>query len=396
MRGAAAVRKLVQLGAGNIGRGFIGQLFADAGYELVFVDVRPEIVAALNERGRYRLRFAGPSRYEEREVGPARAVDGRDVEAVARELADADLACTAVGVAGLPHLAPPIARGIRYRVASGNRAPLDLLLCENQLHVGQGFRERVAAELLPDAAGLLDRIGFVETVVSRMVPELSPEERAADPLRVVVEDYDRLPVDGTAFKGAVPTVPGLEPTDRFAGYFERKLFTHNLGHAVAAYLGDAGGLTYIHEAMEVPEIAARVRGAMEEAGAGLIARWGFSRQEQAEHAAGLMARFANAALRDTVARVGRDPLRKLRPDDRLVGGGLLALEHAVEPRDIATGIAAALRFAVPGDPSAAELQRRLGECGAAGVLREVCGLTPEHPLARLVLANYSLDHPDSE
>src|SRR5205807_5879424 len=256
-----------QFGAGNIGRGLIGQLFADAGYALVFVDVRPEVVAALNERGRYRLRFAGPTRYGEREVGPARAVDGRDMEAVARELADADLVCTAVGVAALSDLAPAFALGLRQRAAGGNPAPLDLLLCENQLHVGRQFRERVTAELPVQEAALLDRIGFVETVVSRMVPELSPEERAADPLLVVVEDYDRLPVDATAFRGPVPPVPGLEPTDRFAGYFERKLFTHNFGHAVAAYRGHTAGLAYIHEAMADAGIAAQVRGAMEEAGA---------------------------------------------------------------------------------------------------------------------------------
>lgn len=377
--------KFLQFGAGNIGRGFTGQLFADAGYELVFVDVRSEIVAALNKRGCYRLRFAGPSRFEEREVGPARAVDGRDIEAVAWELSDADLACTAVGVAALPHLALPMARGIQQREASGNRAPLDILLCENQLQVGRQFRRLVAAQMSPGEDELLDRIGFVETVVSRMVPELPPETRAADPLLVVVEEYDRLPVDANAFRGPVPAVPGLEPADRFAGYFERKLFTHNLGHAVAAYLGYAAGLTYIHEAMADTTIRARVEGAMEEAGAGLVARWGFSVKDQSVHAEELTRRFANAALRDTVARVGRDPLRKLRPDDRLVGGALLALEYGVEPRNIAAGIAAALRFDPAGDPSAGELQRRMGEGGAAGVLREVCWLEPGHPLARLIL-----------
>jgi mannitol-1-phosphate 5-dehydrogenase len=385
VRGCLTTPKFVQFGAGNIGRGFTGQLASDAGYEVVFVDVRPEIVAALNERGSYRLRFAGPTRFEEREVGPVRAVDGRDMEIVARELADADLACTAVGVSALPHLAPAIARGLHRRAEIGSRAPLDLLLCENQLQVGRQFHAWVAAQLPSGDSRLLDQIGFVETVVSRMVPELLPEERAADPLLVVVEDYDRLPVDATAFRGPVPPVPGLEPTDRFAGYFERKLFTHNLGHAVAAYFGAAAGLTYIHEAMADPVIAARVRGAMEEAGAGLVARWGFSVEEQTAHAEGLVARFANAALRDTVVRVGRDPLRKLRPGDRLVGGALLALEYGVQPRNIAAGIAAALRFDAPGDPSATELQRRLAAGGAVGVLQEVCGLAPEHPVTRLVL-----------
>src|SRR3989442_15906072 len=121
-------------------------------------------------------------------------------------------------------------------------------------------------------------------------------------------------------------------------------------------------------------IAAQVRGAMEEAGAGLVIRWSFSPQEQTAHAEELMARFANAALRDTVARVGRDPLRKLRRDDRLVGGALLAMEAGVVPAQIACGIAAALHFDAPGDPSASELQRRLAEDGLDVVLQDVCGL----------------------
>jgi mannitol-1-phosphate 5-dehydrogenase len=383
--GTVAVPRFVQFGAGNIGRGFTGQLFSDAGYELVFVDVRPEIVAALNREHRYRLRFAGPTRHEEREVSPARAVDGRDTEAVARELADAALACTAVGVAALPHLAAPIAGGLRLRAAAGNSAPLNVLLCENQLHVGQQFRELVAAQLGPSDLALLERVGFVETVVSRMVPEVAPSERAGDPLLVVVEDYDRLPFDATSFQGPVPLVAGLEPTERFQGAFERKLFTHNLGHAVAAYLGHAAGHNTIGRAVADERIAAQVRGAMEEAGAGLVARWGFPPEEQRAHAEGLMRRFANAALRDTVARVGRDPLRKLRREDRLVGGALLALEYGVEPSSIAAGIAAALRFDAPGDPSAAELRRRMKAGGPDGVLRDVCGLEPGHPLARLVL-----------
>jgi mannitol-1-phosphate 5-dehydrogenase len=128
---------------------------------------------------------------------------------------------------------------------------------------------------------------------------------------------------------------------------------------------------------------------MDEAGVALVSRWGFTVEEQRAHAEELMRRFANAALCDTVNRVGRDPLRKLRREDRLVGGALLAMEHGVEPRQIAAGIAAALRFDVPSDPSATELQRRLQADGPMGVMRDVCDLSPEHPLTRLVLEAYS-------
>jgi mannitol-1-phosphate 5-dehydrogenase len=38
------MRKAVMYGAGNIGRGFIGKVFSEAGYEVVFIDVVPEVV----------------------------------------------------------------------------------------------------------------------------------------------------------------------------------------------------------------------------------------------------------------------------------------------------------------------------------------------------------------
>src|SRR5205823_313236 len=148
------------------------------------------------------------------------------------------------------------------------------------------------------------------------------------------------------------TIPGLVPSRPFRAYVERKLYTHNLGHAVAAYLGHCRGCGFIHEALADAAVLAATRGAMAESSAGLVARRHFPLQEQQAHVEDLLLRFANAALRDPIARVGRDPLRKLRPDDRLVGAALLALKAGVVPRDIARGIAAALRFDVPADPSA--------------------------------------------
>lgn len=47
--------RLVVFGAGNIGRSFVGQLFARAGYEVIFIDVDVALVAALNREGRYRV-----------------------------------------------------------------------------------------------------------------------------------------------------------------------------------------------------------------------------------------------------------------------------------------------------------------------------------------------------
>ena len=45
---------------------------------------------------------------------------------------------------------------------------------------------------------------------------------------------------------------------------------------------------------------------------------------------------------DTCARVGGDPARKLKPDDRLIGSAITCIESGISPAYITIGAAAAL------------------------------------------------------
>ncbi|MCS7310888.1 MAG: mannitol-1-phosphate 5-dehydrogenase, partial [Armatimonadetes bacterium] len=179
-------RIAVQFGAGNIGRGFIAQLFHESGYEVVFVEAIPALVDEINRRKRYTIRIVGDGA-QDVEITSIRAIHSEKVEQVAQEVARAEVACTAVGVNVLRRVAPSLARGIALRSQNPDAPPLNILICENQLDANQILREAVLEQLPAELHGYVDsHVGFVLCVVSRMVPLMTPEERKADPLAIKV------------------------------------------------------------------------------------------------------------------------------------------------------------------------------------------------------------------
>lgn len=376
--------KAVQFGAGNIGRGFIAQLFRESGYDVVFIDVVEEVVRLLNERGSYNIEIVGPGA-ETVPITGVRAVNGRDLEAVAREIESADIVCTAVGVNVLKHVAAPIAAGIKLRADADNAAPLNIIICENLINASKILRGYILDAIPAEYADYVGKnVGLVESVVSRMVPFMTEEQRKIDPLTVKVEAYKKLPVDKRGFVGEIPKIVGFMPYDNFGAYVERKLFTHNLGHAAASYLGYRHGFEYVYEAVSEPDIRRLVKAALAETGEALIKKHGFTPEEHEEHIEDLLTRFANVSLGDTIARCAFDPVRKLGPNDRIIGGARLAMEYGIEPENVALAAAAAVLYDHPDDPAAMRIQGMLAEKGLDFVLKEICGLEADSKLAEMI------------
>ncbi len=397
--------KLVQFGAGNIGRSFMGQLFVRAGWEVVFVDVNEAVVAALNGRRSYAVIIKREGQADERrEVGPVRAVGGRNAAAVTEEIAGADLLATSVGKAAFPKILPVIAAGLAERERRFPGRPLDIVIAENARGADEVYRETLAAALGPSYP-LEERVGLVETSIGKMVPIMRAEDLAVDPLQVFAEEYEELILDGQGFRGAVPAVAGLVPVDDIRAYVDRKLFVHNLGHAATAYFGYAAdpSAVLIPDALALSGVEAAVRRAMGEAADALAAEYpaAYSRTDLAAHIDDLLFRFKNRALGDTVHRVGRDLYRKLGREDRLVGALLLCARRGLPFGGIAAAYRAALAFAAPDEkgllfPEDERFRREALPRGLEAALRDVSGLNAADPTDAAVIAGVTAGMPATE
>jgi len=362
------MKKAVIYGAGNIGRGFIGQVFHDSGYEVIFIDVNMEVIHALNARGGYTLRVVGNGEDVDTLIDNVRGIDGRDADAVADAIAGADLMATSIGVNVLPRIAGNIAEGIRRRAAAG-RPPLNILLCENLMNAAHHVRGLLAPYFPGDQRALLDGTGLVEVTIGRMVPALPRELSALDPTLIQVERFCTLPVDESKFVGEVPVLAHAEYVTPFAVCEEKKLYLHNMSHALCAYLGYHKGYTYLWEAAEDDEIRATAWDAMKNTAAAIAEAFSADEGAIAAFAEDLLERYRNRRLGDTIERVAKDPLRKLQPSDRLIGAVNRCKAQGKDYRSILLGVAAALSYR-----PAEDLQEALKKEGVPGFLANRCGL----------------------
>jgi len=372
----------VMYGAGNIGRGFIGQVFHDSGFEVVFIDVNKDLVSALNEKGSYtQLIIEGEgdgNRIEQREISGVRAIDGLDFESVAREIAACDIMAVSVGAAALSQIAPFIAGGLTRR-----KAPLNILVCENQADAPKILRggvleclsEHLSESSVLSDSSALNRVGFVGASIGRMVPVVPISQRLSDPTLIAVEKFCNLPIDGDAIIEPMPKLMFTTLCSPFAFEEDKKLYIHNMSHSLAAYLGALKGYKYIWQAMDDESVRVLVQKAMNVSADALVRKYNKNEDDLSRYVADLLIRFGNKGLGDTVKRVGGDPLRKLAPNDRLIGTLDLCKEQGLDYSCILSGVAAALQFYVPDDPSAGQLQKRLKESGRSTFLRDYCGLS---------------------
>lgn len=358
----AGQKRFIGFGFGPIQAGlFLYEAQASGRFgALTVAEIDADLVAMLREAGGvYTLNIAGPSGVRRARVGPLEILNPRvaaDRVLLVERTAEADEAATAVpsiacyeGAEG--SIAWTLAQGLAMRAGPD---PLFVYTAENHNYAAEILREKVAA-CAADAAGKAE---FLNTVIGKMSGVVAGREHIAAlalaPLRegadraFLVEEFNRILVSRPSRPGRALEV--FAEKDDLIPFEEAKLFGHNAAHALLGYLCRALDLEFIADAAGVPGLVPFVRDAFVlESGTALTRKYEgvdplFTPGGYAAYAEDLLARMTMRSLSDTVARVGRDPERKLGYDDRLIGTLRLCLGLGSEGARFAFGAAAAFAW----------------------------------------------------
>jgi len=217
-----------------------------------------------------------------------------------------------------------------------------------------------AAEILEKAVGeraaalSQKKVQFLNTVIGKMSRIVDdPAEIAELKLAMIapgieraflVEELNSILVSRTRISDFRPGIEVFVEKDDLLPFEEAKLYGHNAIHSVLGFVGAVKGYVKMTEFKNDSVVMRIARDAfLQECGGALVKKYSFLGDELfteagfRNYAEELLERITNRYLADTVARAGRDVVRKLGITGRIFGTMQLALEYGIEPKNMALG-----------------------------------------------------------
>ena len=379
--------KSVILGAGRIGRGFVTQLLTLNNVDITYFDASDAMVEQMNQIGHYTIHVLGHSDLD-LEVDHVKAYPTSDIDQLAACWKESDFIFTACGGKNMPSVGKTIGQAFKKLVTIGGVHLSNIITCENWIDPAKDLEEAILSCLDEKEAKLFkENVGVGESVILCTGTGAPDPSKVINPIDTWVQNFKYLPIDKDAIKTEIPNWEYIEFVDNFGHLLTQKLYTNNTSCGSVAYLGHLKGLTYMAEAANDVEIEPIMDEIYNEINQALIQGMGIDAESQYAFSKRAKAKYTDRDIVDKLTRIARDPLRKLRPEDRLIGPSKIALSIGVKPTAIALATAAALFYDEPDDESAMKLQQMRKEHGVEYILQNVCQLKPEEELYQMILSS---------
>lgn len=381
--------KAIILGAGRIGRGFISQILIQNDFDIVFFDNSVELVNSLNKQKQYIIHVMGYPK-EDTNITHVRAYSISDIKSLSTEWQDADFIMIAVGGKNLPSVGKQLAKSFKLRLASGNiDKPSNIITCENWIEPAKDLIDAIHSYLTSSERIIFDHnVGVTEAVILTTGTNSPDGKEPINPCDTWVQNFKYLPIDISRMKhdsqNPIKPFKYIEFIDNFGDLLKQKLYTNNTSVALIAFLGYLKGYRYVADAANDLEIEQILDQLYLEINDALIEGLHVDAQSQFAFAKRAKQKYQDRNIVDLITRIARDPIRKLRPDDRLIGPAKILLNIGKIPKAMSLAIAAALYYDYSGDEVAVKLSRIRKTKGVNAILTTISNLTVDDPLVSQV------------
>lgn len=377
--------KAIILGAGRIGRGFVSELLLHNNVEITFFDASEDMVRMLNEKGEYTIHVLGNEELNTK-VKNVKAYSIQDIDALAEEWSNSDFIFTACGGKNLPVVGETLGKAFHQLLENDSVRQSNIITCENWIDPAVDLKEALLRTLADkDKQSQFEQnVGVSESVIlctGTGAPDPSQVENEMD---TWVQNLRYLPVDKSRILGTVPNWEYITFIDDFGDLLKQKIYTNNTSVASIAFLGRLKGIQRVADAANHPDIEPILDQVYEEINAALINGMGINEESQLTFSKNAKAKYTDYNIVDDVTRIARDPIRKLGPEDRLIGPLKMAIDAGVTPKAIALATAAALYYQNPEDEDAQTLVNLRETKGIDYILKTISKLDMEEKATLLI------------
>ena len=378
------MKQALHFGGGSIGIGFIADLLNESDFEVTIVDIDSGLVDQINETNTFDLYLINEE-YKKKQLTHLHALSSiEDQAAIIDQISTTDLITTAVWAENLPKIAPVLLEGLKKRGDHGHDR-VNILACENAMFNSEILRKAILA-LDSSAEGWLDTIAaFPNTAVDRMV--LASEHEGKKTIDIG-RDHELVIEESKLVDPADKPIKEAVYTTNLKKYIERKLYIVNCGHAWAGYIGFVHGYSIIQDVFHNEELVQMIRETMWESAHLLMERYGFTEQDMIDYINFIMDRYQTPGIEDLITRVSRSPIRKLQPEERLVGPCVQCEELGLENQRLLEGIAAAFLFDNPEDEQSVELLAYVAEQGIDEAIVHYTKIPLDNRMHQAIKKNY--------
>lgn len=367
---------VVIVGAGQTGRGMFGALFfEEGGYRITFADIDSRLMDGLREQGYYTVEEKDLLTGDVRRVCVSgfECVDVHERDAYLDALASASYIATAVFPESFKDVASALADMVRVRMERGIDAPVAVILGGNFVGLRAYFQNAIDGALSnAERAFAAAHMALATSKANRKVVHAGTVD--GDRFALTGDNKSVLPVEDRLPFGEGYCCPSFFQVDANVELsMIEKIWSENLIHCSLGFMGACAGYETVNEAIEDERIGPLALYAWHEGRRALDSAFGIAIPDTAAIKV-MMEKFDTPFFHDRIARIVRQPMRKLKKGDRFLGPAILCIKEGIVPYFIVRAAAHGFCYTDEQEPESVEIARLIENEGVDEAVRIVCDL----------------------